>query len=76
MKDLTNDVELYWTARNGGHNIDKRTVRGKKLVAKIKSLDIEEMEIISYELEIKPQFVTLRPKDFNFLFTIPNYSKN
>ena len=43
--------------------VDKRTVEGKRLVEKIKSLDKKEMESTAFDFGLHPALILLRIED-------------
>lgn len=65
MKDLTNDVQIYWSSKNSGYCIDKRTMLGKEIIEKVKTINSKNLVQIGYEFNLHPTLVMLRPKDIN-----------
>lgn len=64
---IVDDVSIYKSSRNGGSYIDKRTIEGKRVCKKVKSIDVQHLKNTGYEFGVHPYLTMLSPVEKRFM---------
>ena len=76
MRNLINDVTVYWMSKFGGFAFDRRTIEGKEVIDTSKRLDLDHLKLTGYQFEIHYALTPLSMGDIDKLLHIKECRKN